>query len=267
MSTKIYNGFIFYEPVTLRSIFEMTMDARNRVRKKVGELFSKHYAKEFSYLYDRIEFGMLPEKAENRTKTSPLRSIVCEDINNRMEMDEKTLAHDAELDFKLSISIHPLSDEKILGMHFVSQESLKEILYRVFPIKEYHYQNQTDKPESISMDEWDQRSSDWGKALFEGKDAFISGNPSMTGILINLSVHEPSLANTSQIFKWLPSYDSRANRIAMDIMVIRKAMDLPEKTKNSDFLKVIKEIKTTEEYKNLFENIKSQLKEIPKSEL
>lgn len=76
------------------------------------------------------------------------------------------------------IGSNPFSIEK--GFEYLLDESHCYILpFRISNrlenewIVEYHYQNSTDKEESISQEDWDERAETWRKLLIENKTARI----------------------------------------------------------------------------------------------
>ena len=81
-----------------------------------------------------------------------------------------------------------------------------------YGIEDYHYQNQTDKPDNISDYRWDKRRNDWDKCFG------ISGIPSVAGIPIILMEADiffmRRLANVKKIDLKFASKEERIKKIA-----------------------------------------------------
>ena len=90
-----------------------------------------------------------------------LKEIACNVLFNVREKVEEASKSDIYNVYDLSaeIQIYPL-DDKIL-LRFFGNDRLEQILLNEEDIEEYHYQNQCDRPEDISEEEWNDREKNW----------------------------------------------------------------------------------------------------------
>ncbi len=70
-------------------------------------------------------------------------------------------------------------DDTWYGIIFARHELCEEIM-KIEGIVDFHYQNQTDRPEEISEEDWEHRKEVWDR-LFMG-----SSVPAETGLMLNL---------------------------------------------------------------------------------
>lgn len=87
-----------------------------------------------------------------------------------------------------------------------------------YHIRDYHYQNQTDKPDDISDTAWDKRCHNWDKVM-------PSGIPSKDGICITLTDFQNTanpllFIKEDDILKHIPSKESRIKNFATTITEI-----------------------------------------------
>lgn len=101
-----------------------------------------------------------------------IESVAYEYLCKRIEA-AKILFEKSPYDLTSDICIFP-AQEKCLFMAFgLADEFFRTLLKskehakfaQKWVLKEYHYQNQTDRPEEISEEEWEIREKDWEKAL------------------------------------------------------------------------------------------------------
>ena len=93
-------------------------------------------------------------------------------VQNMMEfaeVDGTIMTHEYNVSNK--ICIFPISKKRTLFMAFGS--TLRHLMYEIttkeewkdfrekYGVKDYHYQNQTDRPDDISQKEWSRRRKDW----------------------------------------------------------------------------------------------------------
>lgn len=146
MSTKIYNG-IKFKSNDMKEILQQLQNVRKEALKICNDLITNVNIEDYLlYKFNKID---LANKSSHE-----INKIMSNDI---MINDE---AANLFLDFKCSIFIIPHEDGNVYGGQFCSGvESYKELLKPY--IEEYHYQNQTDKPDNISDDEWNERDEIW----------------------------------------------------------------------------------------------------------
>lgn len=125
-------------------------------------------------------------------------------IGNLVEFDIDGRIQTAKIDktigtymynFDNSIVFFPLSEEKTLIMVFgqilpklmmnIEADECSEFKKK-YNLVDYHYQNQTDMPDYVTEQEWEQRCKDWDKVM-------PTGIPSQDGILVNIDFDDTSL--------------------------------------------------------------------------
>lgn len=132
---------------------------------KVEEIL-KYYSE---YLYPKKEFSSNKEGILNKELILLVFSYI------RKKSKEKSDYLDS-VDLSAEIVLFPISNKRTLFMTFSNEFSnlfssffnkdseYKDIITK-YKIKDYHYQNQTDRPEDISSKEWNKRERDWEKCL------------------------------------------------------------------------------------------------------
>lgn len=204
MSTKIYNGFIIKEDLSLIQLKVLIM----RLRKKAQRIIRKELLDlttiESINLIDRIAMG----KEVCSEWKRPLISYVKDKIEKRYINIVKTQRRDPEYDFYFDIVILPIKN-KILLMAFAERNSLLNLIRNQTWIEEYCYWNNSNEPENVTDEEWKQREVDWDEAL--GDNAI----PDQNGFKVTLSL--PFLYDrtmtVADILKNMPTYKYRIDKL------------------------------------------------------
>lgn len=151
---------------------------------------------------------------------------------------------------KNDIVIFPISKKRILFMVF--GDVLRHLMYNIiedhenvtlqafklkYGIKDYHYQNQTDRPDDVSAQEWGRRKRDWDLAL-------KTSIPSIDGINIELInaeqiSREMVLRKNNNALDFFNCNTSRAAKYATDMVLldVNKTSLASEYLHNSSLLK------------------------------
>lgn len=125
--------------------------------------------------------------------------------------------------FKTTLVVLPLNKSKMLLMTYpnaftnilLELISTDKAFANKYGLEEYHYQDQTDKPNSISSAQWAKRKKDWDEAL-------PSGIPSKDGICINLIDSKLFSQGflfkkfTKNVFNLYPSRTERVDKLAQE---------------------------------------------------
>lgn len=162
MSTKIYNAY-----KTTLNICEL-LDKFKSLGIKAKRLQEELYLKS---LYRRV---VLTGDAEI--------VLYKKEYDYRKELFNKNHADWEELqtsqyrnlyiDFSLSCSVFPLKDKILLK--FYGENSMLKLIDDEIYLIDYHYQNQCDKPEEISDDDWDERRKFWDSVLGNERPCDVS---------------------------------------------------------------------------------------------
>lgn len=194
-----------------------------RNEEKYQELLLQYYAEMNDTLYNRlhkkeVEKVQVKDTVEHmKTMYSPLY-IAKQCTENKMEISElKRHYMFNSLDMKNEIALFPLDNTHTLFMVF--GEQIRKIMENIladdewhdfrekYVIRDYHYQNQVEKPEYISDEDWEQRRKDWDKVL-------PSGVPSNDGLIVNLTnastYDDICLWGEDDVFSFINGIEKRA---------------------------------------------------------
>jgi len=223
MSTKIYNGYKFKKATSLNEIHSFCHKLRDKVKPIAEKLYYQQFINEAVGLYDKNQYGFYEESMYfvNKEGNKELFWGIDRYMHIRMNHIKATNQRDPEVDFGFSISILPLKKRKdVLVLLYTEKRELANVFKKLPEVEDYHYQNQSDKPNNISEKKWDQRRSDWDDAL--GGDGHST--PMECGF-----TYQPYSENRLSLFwmedkekkklnKLFPSLDERAKVIARNLM-------------------------------------------------
>lgn len=171
--------------------------------KDILNILNRSYSSMYSFFKDIIE-----------------EDIKCADITNDI--------FSAEFDFSAEIVMLPLSNKKTLIMtysnkftNFFSELCDDKEFCEKYGLEDYHYQNQTDRPDSISSKDWNKRKRDWDTVLVTGipnKDGFVINL--LDGESFNYALFDHRKDAFEEMLSKIPLRSARiktvANRIAFD---------------------------------------------------
>lgn len=176
MSTKIYNVYKLKENYDLISLNELCNDLRKKVTKLSEQMILDWVANKTLYYYNfkNLHGSQIVQDMVEKTKDSKemheIWKLVDADrwlslyINIYLNIADTAFGRDLYNQKKREImQIIPLRD-KILAMFFGSME-IQSYLENTGDFDDYHYQDQCEKPDAISDEEWNQRRIDWEKAI------------------------------------------------------------------------------------------------------
>lgn len=221
MSTKIYTGIIFTtndvyeihqtllglreEACRLGNIKKFTERVELTTRIVDKKLVFNHFGEVDPDEDLIIENGIVINQKGTYDKTA--YGYACDIIDKDIREEQKRDQH-SFYDIYLDFAIFPMKD-KVLGMYFSNYENMYHKLIMNCPIiKDYHYQDSSDKPSKITNKEWGQRKEDWDIAL---KDIGISTHWGLMckivdGLLLDFARHD------GLKLKWktlLPTFENR----------------------------------------------------------
>ena len=168
MSTKIYSAYKLKEEINLMQLMQINY----QIKEQIISDFISRISITLAVKVDKI-MNNLEESAKNEKYSEAVRNTIHRIMKNECETPELALYFrlydDLSSAFK-DISIEqakmvyiPHNDD-IFAMFFSSYRYEKYILQND-NFSDYHYQNQTDQPEDISDEEWEQRKKDWDEAI------------------------------------------------------------------------------------------------------
>lgn len=176
MSIKIYNGYIIQKNLTLMELNELMNTLRKKWQEKMLRMYKKLYFEKFS-LYSDL-YVVNPDTCKKILEENNISLFLQKEtfsetlaVNLLWSLSDKIAKVSASgkyspYNLSAQLQLLPLSDKlRILSFGNSEVDDLLQDIYASMGIEEYHYQNQTDKPEKISEEEWERRYQDWKMAM------------------------------------------------------------------------------------------------------
>lgn len=225
MSTKIYDAFVFDKNYSLYDLDKIINTFKDKINMISAEIYAKSVLMKFFYYYDFYTIHgkekCLELSEKNKDTNKPLSKLFESLANNNISMVKfyielvmDNIITDKNNDiYKSNLCIFPL-ENKILCMYFGHPIYLKSILELNY-LLDYHYQNQTDKPEEIPDLDWVRRYKDWDSAI--GSD-YIPANHGFSANLLSTNFNKNLMVYFNELLKnpdkslW-PSLDTRINKM------------------------------------------------------
>ena len=175
MSTKIYDAYRLigeYDLYSLNSIFD-------KLKKGVSEICNQiildYAVKQTLYFYNFKQLHGEKGIKKMIDKTSEKKNMCCiwknvaednwQSVYVYVYLDILDNIKESPNIYGMNVKMQmiPIKD-KILVMYF-GNNTARDYLEETSYFEEYHYQNQTDKPEGISKAAWNKRCKDWDDAI------------------------------------------------------------------------------------------------------
>lgn len=170
MSTKIYNG---YKLLGINTVFE-AQELLDRFRTKCVAIAERaaqeQIIRESISLYDDACMGApsatkkLGRDLENPGKAPTFKDCLVHvviDLSNRAMDIVKTKTRDPDADLSCEVCVLRFG----LALLYTENEEMRKAWEAFGAVKPWPYWNNTDKPDELTEDEWDQRGKDWDEAL------------------------------------------------------------------------------------------------------
>lgn len=199
MSMKIYNGYILKDQLSMYKIYKFVDGLREKATLEGRKRIQNMVIKDFLYFYyykqvhgaDKVK--EMVEKTEENLRVNHIWKVLLDEDWSKLfhkvywrilkevhEASNDQTLDSLEYDFSSELMFFPLRNKTLL-MYF-GYFDIEEMITDSGQILDYHYQNQTDRPENISQEEWKQREADWNEAI--GPD-FIPINHGFSICLFN----------------------------------------------------------------------------------
>lgn len=229
MSTKIYDAYIFDKKYSIKQLDKLFLNIRKEISNLATESKTKFMIRKFVYFYDFLQIrgkdvvnenlSFFKENEEKSTRKH-LKKIYTELLKENyhyiflaldsyfdslVKENKNNSFGDVNFDFRCHLQVFQIRG-KLMAMYFGRDEFLDIILSHNF-LSDYHYQNQTDKPNNISTEEWNQRYKDWDKAI--GPD-YIPINHGVTLNLFNDTFGFDFIRKTNLKEDFIPNKKDRA---------------------------------------------------------
>ena len=199
MSTKIYDAYIMNKQMSTYELNQFCDELRKKVTYTCRKMLQDEMVKNFLYFRyfkelhgdDKVK-EMVEKTAENKKSAiyhiweklldedwKALYLWICLDMLELLRKNrEDAFFENIPDEMNCKLGIYPLEDKTLL-LYFGNHKA-RAIIENDPNILDYHYQNQTDRPEYITEQEWNQRREDWNQAI--GPDYV----PSYHGFMVNL---------------------------------------------------------------------------------
>lgn len=159
MSTKIHFGFKLKTIKTLDEAFLYFRSHAKNIQNKVNEAHAKEILEKSIKIHD-INNNNLVEKEhqENhaiwKVSMNLYEKIYEDQRKQKRNIDDKTI----------EIALAPF-EGNIYGLFFIENNHSLEIFKELEEIENFNYWNSTDKPNSITEHDWEERSRIWDSVL------------------------------------------------------------------------------------------------------
>lgn len=211
MSTRIYGGKIVRLPII--EVHKRLLSLRAAIAQKGAEIIDREIAALTAKKFDQISLGK-NEIPQNVHKASDLASIAFHEVRDRFKEIYKSGYRDPSIDTKFKIYLFPRGDDTLF-MVDCEQEEMIKILTDEDWVEDYHYQNASDRPDSISEKDWRQREEDWDEVM-------PSGIPAHTCLLFQMFDGEPYMhTKVDRVWNLIPAVEARVRRWAEDNYIMK----------------------------------------------
>lgn len=185
MSTKIYYAYKYDGTIQelMKNLFKIRMRYWEECReglKEWGSFIAKKLL-EFEHItrhldpYDKKSLENLDTDFDGKYKDKPIYEL------SYIYLDRILQAHirsglNNPLNFQAAIVVYPFKDS--IYVQFFGVREIKKYINKKF--SDFHYQNQTDKPDKVTDKEWNQREKVWDE-IFK-----VNSKPSTAGLTFPL---------------------------------------------------------------------------------
>ena len=216
MSTKIYNGLI-YKGTNLVELNKLIQTSFNRCRKIAKTKYINSLTQYWVNIFDKKTINtneqfhqLLGESRTSKNYDDNLLKALIDVINaNRKQIITSGLRN-PEFDFDLSVRLFPINNKKTLINCFHDDVEFQQELANYFD--EYHYQNQSDKPDNIPTRQWNLRRKDWDKAYRNAGSSIVVHLFSQTTDIYSKYIDRKKLAEL--MLKSIPTLTERQFHLA-----------------------------------------------------
>lgn len=207
MSTKIFNGWRMPD-TTLDEAVKKIQGFRRLISEQADALAAQKLA--------HLMTNAIDLKARRAASGKPLSEHhfhnvdqIWQEILQRQAKIKETMGRDPDVDFEVTMNIYPMNGS-VLGVIYSEQQDWENAWFAIDGVEHYGYWNNTDRPDEVSEEEWQQRERDWDSVLgrwsepadMSGASATIHGGhvakPSMSAILTHVRSFEERLKRNAR---------------------------------------------------------------------
>ncbi len=214
MSIKIYNGYTL-PYMSLEELYAITQDFKNKINTAAEKLANELVAKMSTTIFDLVTIG---EYQDPEKQASFPLAIAMHKIHDRQRKIKSTHQRDPEVDFSCSACIIPsIKYQKIFCLLFSEQKEFTKIWEEIPGLQEYPYWNNTDHPDDMTWEQWEERGKEWTDALGE------TGIPRDAGFTIECG-DALSIPRSEKVLEYIPDFEKRVSKIGLNC-VYKKATE------------------------------------------
>ena len=171
MSTKIYSAYKVNKNIDLTKLMQINYQIKEQIVSDFVNRMSIGLAKTVIKITNNLE-----SSAKNEKYSESIRTLITKMLNNENNYakmgehllyvylwDEFSAKVKDNPDYSAKILYIPHNDD-ILAMFF-GPYLYEKYIFDNDNFSDYHYQNQTDKPDDITDEDWEQREQDWSEAI------------------------------------------------------------------------------------------------------
>lgn len=184
MSTKLYTG-IKFKSNKLSTVIRQLNGLKEEAKKNVMETFQKK-EKSWNFVHLLLLYEKELEKGTRIEDSWDFERILHKELRQPYN----------DFDFEFGVTIFERKN-KLYGIYYDQTHKNYNMLFDRDIAVDYHYQNQTDKPEDISNRDWDFREEVW-EDIFEDISALWI--PSEAGAVYKI-VDVNDIVVTKEMFK------------------------------------------------------------------
>lgn len=212
MSVKIYNAYRIRRP--LLEVHALLTGLSPKLREVAKKNQLTLIAKRFEKVFDEplLEWdGKSSPPKPNREFYWPVMDKV------REELDQAKLGNGLrDIDCSCRVQVFPISARECLARVLCERDALIKLIDTLPDFEDFHYQNATDRPDSVSEADWALRERLWRKATHDYRDTVS------TSCLYTLVDYSYPFAGPDEIGPYLSDSQSRARRLAKDKVFARQ---------------------------------------------
>lgn len=217
MSTKIHNGLILRK-ATLAQGLERLKGVRTEVLPKAQAAVAKVIAKHMTYTLD-MPYNICSLVSEEKGFWAVLEAI------KKARATVLGEGHrDTTWDFSFDVCLIPKGRD-LLALYYIENNPGYVSALKEAGFEDYHYQNSTDRPDSITAHDWACRKRAWDKAL---PAATAPNQVGMTYTVISWWDIQSVVYERELVAASAPDEDARRKAVAMRLTEIEVAKNNPE---------------------------------------
>lgn len=208
MSTKICDGYAL-ATTDLQEVYQLLLDFHRQIEPLQIKLLSRAVAADAVAAFDRWTLtGRAGEQPQTMWQRAG-RAV--------REVEDGTRRHGTRperYDFTWSVALFP-RPWRTLAIAFIGDDAIRRAWTALPLVSDFHYQNQTDRPQDLTAEEWETRRLEWREAL-PGL-----GVPCDTGLLYEPRVGWWRAAEPRALVEAAPALVDRAALMAREQMFDR----------------------------------------------